>query len=85
MTWTLLFARRVRKQLERFPAEDQRRILAALQSMTEDPLGGDIARLKDQPAAWRRRVGSYRIFFDLYQEQRLIEVIDVRRRTSTTY
>ena len=85
MTWTLLLAKRVRKQLERFPAGDQRRILAALQSMTEDPLSGDIARLKDQPTAWRRRVGSYRIFFDLYQEQRLIEVVEVRRRTSTTY
>ncbi len=85
MTWTLLLAKRVRKQLERFPAVDQKRILAALQSMTEDPLDGDIVRLKDQPTAWRRRVGSYRIFFDLHQEQRLIEVVDVRRRTSTTY
>ncbi len=85
MTWTLLFAKRVRKQLERFPVADQKRILAALQSMTEDPLGGDTARLKGQPAAWRRRVGSFRIFFDLYPEQRSIEVVDVRRRTSTTY
>jgi len=85
MTWTLLLAKRVRKQLERFPVADQRRILAALQSMTEDPLGGDIARLKNQPAAWRRRVGSYRILFDLYPEQRSIEVADIRRRTTTTY
>ena len=53
--------------------------------MREDPFSGDIVRLTDQPTAWRRRVGSYRIFFDLYPDQLLIEVVDISRRTSTTY
>ena len=85
MAWTLHAASRVARQLERFPAKDQRRLAAALQAMAQDPFAGDIARLKDQPAAWRRRVGSYRIFFDLYPDRFLIEVVDIRRRTSTTY
>ncbi len=85
MTWTLLIAKHVRRQLERFPTADRKRILAVLQAMIADPLSGDIARLKGQPTAWRRRVGSYRIFFDLYPDRRLIEVADIRRRTSTTY
>jgi mRNA-degrading endonuclease RelE of RelBE toxin-antitoxin system len=48
-----------------------------------DPFSGDIKRL--QPPAWRRRSGSYRIFFDLLLEEHLIVVTAIRRRTSTTY
>jgi len=34
--------------------------------MREDPFRGDIKRLKGQPNSWRRRVGNYRIIYDLY-------------------
>lgn len=85
MQWKIHVARRAEKQLNHFPGKDRERILAALQMMREDPFSGDIARLKGRPLAWRRRVGSYRIFFDLYPDQLLIEVVDISRRTSTTY
>ncbi len=42
--------------------------------MQEDPFQGDIKRLKGQPTAWRRRVGNYRIIYDLYYEEKLIIV-----------
>lgn len=85
MAWTLHVARRAEKQLEKLPVGDQERILAALQAMRADPFSGDIARLKNQPTTWRRRVGNYRIFYDLYPKRFLIEVVEIRRRTSTTY
>jgi len=44
---------------------------------------GDVERLR--PREWRRRVGNYRIFYDLRLEDRLILVTAIRRRTSTTY
>lgn len=53
--------------------------------MSQDPFSGDIVRLKNQPTAWRRRVGSYRIFFDVYPDPLVIDVVEIRRRTSTTY
>jgi len=53
--------------------------------MQEDPFSGNIARLRAQPAAWRRRVGSYRIFYDIYPSQLVIAVTAIRRRTSTMY
>ena len=56
-----------------------------LDAMLSDPFGGDIVRLKNQPAAWRRRVGSYRILFDIYPERRVVDIVDIARRTSTTY
>ena len=85
MRWELRVARRARKALEQAPTNDRERLLVALQAMRDDPLSGDIARLKNQPAAWRRRVGVWRIFFDLDPHLRVVDVVDIRRRTSTTY
>jgi mRNA-degrading endonuclease RelE of RelBE toxin-antitoxin system len=60
-------------------------LLAALEEMQVNPFGGDLVRLKGEPSLWRRRVGAYRIFFDVRMEARVIEVVDIARRTSTTY
>lgn len=85
MTWNLRIAKQAKKELERIPANDQKQILRALQAMRDDPFSGDLVRLKNQLTAWRRRVGSYRIFFDVHPDLLLIEVLTIRRRTSTTY
>ncbi|MGH7150591.1 MAG: type II toxin-antitoxin system RelE family toxin [Planctomycetota bacterium] len=53
--------------------------------MEVDPLAGDVQPLKNQPAAFRRRVGDWRIFFDLDLEHRVVAVPYIERRTSTTY
>ena len=53
--------------------------------MESDPFTGDLKRLKEKPSAWRRRVGNYRIIFDLDFELRLIVIHGILRRTTTTY
>jgi len=53
--------------------------------MERDPFSGDVVRLKAQPTAWRRRVGNWRILFDVEPAQRRVLVHDIARRTSTTY
>jgi len=53
--------------------------------MEHDPFEGDVKRLKGYPTAWRRRMDSYRIIYDLYVGKRLIVVAGIVRRTSTTY
>jgi mRNA interferase RelE/StbE len=85
MTWSLQLAEPAQKDFRGLPRRDQERVKAALIAMERDPFLGDIKRLKGQPTAWRRRVGSYRIVYDLYFEQRLIVIAGILRRTSTTY
>ena len=54
--------------------------------MADNPLTGDIVRLHGQhPTAWRRRVGAYRIFYDLDPVNHFIFVRLIERRTTTTY
>lgn len=85
MRWTLHVAKRAQKTLAKVPAKSRRLILAALEDMQQNPFSGDIARLTSERSAWRRRVGAYRIFFDVYPDQQHVDVVDIARRTSTTY
>jgi mRNA interferase RelE/StbE len=83
--WNLLLALPAQKDFQKLPPKEQRRIKAALLSMQEDPFRGDIKRLKGQPTAWRRRVGNYRIVYDLLLERHTILVVGILQRTSATY
>ncbi len=83
--WTLRVAKRVERRLRKFPAADRDSIIRAIEELQTNPFQGDIIRLSNQPSAWRRRIGAYRIFFDVDAEQGVVDVVDVARRTSTTY
>lgn len=85
MPWTLRVARSAEKELEGIPERDRTRILKVLTVMRDDPFAGDVARLHGFPTAWRRRVGNWRILYDLYPDRSLVVVASIRRRTSTTY
>ena len=85
MTWKVEVTGPAQKDLRKLPAADRARVEAALAAMRDNPFAGDIVRLKAQPTAWRRRVGGYRIFFDVYFEHRMVVVVAIKRRTSTTY
>lgn len=85
MAWNLQLAGPAHKDFQKLPLKDQGRVRSALLSMQENPFQGDIKRLKGQPSAWRRRVGNYRIIYDLHVEEHLIVVAGILRRTSTTY
>jgi mRNA-degrading endonuclease RelE of RelBE toxin-antitoxin system len=53
--------------------------------MAVDPFSGDIVRLQGETNTWRRRVGSYRIFFEVSTDRFAVDVLDIVRRSSTTY
>ena len=76
MIWRLQIASRVEKTLTKVPVKDQQKILAALEEMRRNPLSGDYARLKAERSAWRRRVGAYRIFFDVDPDRLLVDVVE---------
>jgi len=84
MEWTVLLAGPARKSLSRVPAADHKRIMAALAEMQQNPFDGDVRKLQGLPG-FRRRVGNWRIFFELHLEERRAVVTAVERRTSTTY
>ena len=53
--------------------------------MATDPFAGDMLPLKGQQNAFRRRVGDWRIFFDVNRELKRVDITAIERRTTTTY
>jgi mRNA interferase RelE/StbE len=84
MSWAVTVSNRARRNLKRVPAADQQRIMTALDAMQSDPLAGDVVKLAGQDA-FRRRVGNYRIIFGIDFKAFVVGVLDIQRRTTTTY
>lgn len=82
MNWAIYIKPKPRKDLAKFPSKDREKILSALEEMEADPLSGDVVSLGDGRV--RRRVGSYRIFFERPRSL-FIVVYKITRRTSKTY
>ena len=85
MTWKLVITSPAAKDLRRVPAADLERINDAFSEMRVSPFAGDVKSLRGTKGAMQRRVGDWRILFDLHQRRRLIVVMAVKRRASTTY
>ena len=85
MAWRVVITGPAQKDFRKLPQKERARVKAALLSLESDPFMGDVKRLKGSPSAWRRRVGNYRLLFDLDFDQHLVVVSAILRRTSTTY
>ncbi|HTT80145.1 MAG TPA: hypothetical protein VMF86_10740 [Stellaceae bacterium] len=86
VNWDFLLARAAERSLRSMPVRDRRRVNAALNDMKADPFAGDVTALKGEyRGLFRRRVGSWRVIFELDAARRLVRVHDILRRSSTTY
>ena len=83
--WVLLVRKSVYGQLARFPAADRTRIGLVINSLPQNPFAGDVEKIDGDENLWRRRVGKYRIFFELIKKDVVVYVTEVKRRTSSTY
>lgn len=85
MNWRIAVAGRARKQLKRFPVADTDRIKHAVDDMADNPFRGDIEKMSGKENVWRRRVGAYRIFYEILNDRGIIRISEITRRTSHTY
>ena len=83
--WELKIDKIIFKKLSRLPKKDVERIFVTIEFLAQNPYSGDIEKIKGEDSSWRRRIGSYRIFYDIKQDERIVQVTWVERRTSKTY
>lgn len=83
--WVLQIDPTVYKTLEKFPRQDGERVYLTIKNLIFNPFAGDIQKMKGEQNSWRRRVGSYRIFYEVIPSERLIYVFKAERRKSKTY
>ena len=84
MNWHVTVAISAQKELKRIPRQDEKKIAGIISSMSDDPFFGDIQHMPEKNV-WRRRVGSYRIFYKIYKDLRMVYVFEITRRASNTY
>lgn len=83
--WRLRVRDKVYKEISKFSANDNERVLKVIENLSLDPYAGDIEKMKGDVKTWRRRIGNYRIFYEIIPEDGVIYVFHAERRTSKTY
>jgi len=85
MSWEVVVDTGAQKQLKRISKTDTERIRAVLREFAVNPYAGDIRKMEGEDDVWRRRIGAYRILYEVRTKPRTIYVFDIHRRTSSTY
>lgn len=85
MAFTIRFTPPAREHLKAFRKRDQQIVLDAVERQLRDrpeQATRNRKKLEENPLApWELRVGSFRLFYDVNQEDRVVVVLAVGRKT----
>ncbi|MFA4890680.1 MAG: type II toxin-antitoxin system RelE/ParE family toxin [Candidatus Paceibacterota bacterium] len=70
INWGLKIRPKVYKELDKFPKKDAERIIFTIEQLPIDPYAGDIEKLESGDTIWRRRIGNYRIFYEIKNNEK---------------
>ncbi len=85
MNWEVHIHTKATKELSKFPKKDKERIIEVLLGFKDNPYSGDLEKIDGEKNTWRRRVGSFRILYDVNIGLKLVEIRKIKRRASNTY
>lgn len=85
MAYELQVERAARKELDRLPPSDYRRLEGAIDALALVPRPRGARKLRGVADLWRIRVGEYRVVYAVFDREQLVKVLHVLRRTSRTY
>ena len=79
MTYAVDILRSAQKQLGKINRQDQPRIISAIQALANTPRPQGCQKLSGR-SAWRIRVGSYRIIYEIHDDKLLVLVVTIGHR-----
>jgi mRNA interferase RelE/StbE len=74
---------RLKRELRRIPATDSSRIFEAIRALAENPRPAGIQQLS--PGVYRLRIGRYRVIYKVLDDEQLVLIGRVARRSEATY
>jgi len=83
MKYTLKLHRDIEKQLARIPSKQRERVIETMRSLRSDPRPAGCIKLDN--ILYRIREGQYRIIYAIFDNEVVVFICKVARRTETTY
>ena len=79
-----LFDRKTQRQLDRIHEPDFSRVAQAVLKLEDDPRPSGCRKLRGQEG-WRIRVGNWRVIYHINDPERIVTIVEIRRRREDTY
>jgi len=73
------------KDLKRLPLQVCQRLEQDILALGDNPYPDGVRKIQGTERAYRIRVGSYRIVYEVYREQKMVVILRVARRSKSTY
>lgn len=70
---------------DRIRREDFERVRDAVRRLATEPRPHGVRKVKGAEKAYRIRVGNYRVVYEVYDDDKLVLILQVARRSETTY
>ena len=84
MGYQVRLRRAAQRQLDKLAKKDYEIIAEVISALEREPRPHGIKKLAES-GLWRIRVGCYRVVYNINDEERLVIVVRVARRTEDTY
>lgn len=69
-----------KKEIEKAPKNDQKRIIASLGGLATDPRPSGVEKLQENPKFWRLRSGDYRVVYWVDDENKMVAILLTKKR-----
>lgn len=79
MTYSIEILRSAQKELSKINRQDQDRIISSIESLANNPRPDGCTKLSGRPA-WRIRIGSYRVIYEIQDEILIVFVVKIGHR-----
>jgi len=77
--------RDLEKLKSRIRTQDFERLRKAVRSLAGNPRPRGVRKIRGAEKAYRIRAGNYRVVYDVYDSDNLVLILQVARRSETTY
>lgn len=86
MAYRIVVERRAQRALTRLPRQDQARVAAKIDALAEDPRPAGCTPVKTaEKGTYRVRVGNCRVIYVVLDDEQVVIVARVTRRSESTY
>lgn len=80
MGWEIRIERKAQKALKKIPNPYKSNLIQAIDDLSIDPRPGGCTKLKGESEFWRIRVNSYRVVYQIKDNELLILVVRIGHR-----